>query len=108
MFGRLKKWLSGQPKKRRWPAPDEVTTVIKGLPEGSRIVSYKYWQMGWQAEVAVGRRRFGLFNDRGYTEVCELVESKRQPIAPPEDQRTEITPEQIRRLILGAIDHKKT
>jgi hypothetical protein len=102
MFGRLKKWLSGQPKRRRWPAPDELTEIMSGLPDGWRLVSYKYWQMGWEAYIQASRRSFQLVSDRGYVNVHANVGGKLQQIMPPKDQRMSITPEQIRQLLMSA------
>jgi hypothetical protein len=58
--------------------------------------------MGWVADLTIGSRRFRVTSDRGYIGVGEVVGRREDEIPPPDDQRTKITPEQVRDLLMKA------
>lgn len=67
------------------------------------MTSYKYWAMGWVADLHWRNRCFQLVSDRGYIDAYEVVDGKAKQIFPPEDQRLSISPDQVRLLLLNAV-----
>jgi hypothetical protein len=88
--------------KRRFPPPDELQAVMRGL-EGWQMKSYKYFSVGWEADLRWRKRSFRLVAERGYMDVYEVLDGKPTQILPPEDQRLSISPRQVSVLLSRAV-----
>lgn len=84
------------------PLPDELTEIQKALSADWKLDLFKYWAMGWLANLSSGKKRFQLVSDRGYINVYEIVEGTAKQIVPPEDQRKTIAPGQVAQILLTA------
>jgi hypothetical protein len=62
--------------------PDEVINILKQLPEGWQLLSYRWPEdMEWEAELGVDDRRFRLFSDQGRICEAEIVKGKTRYLA---------------------------
>jgi hypothetical protein len=96
--------LKRRRRTRRLPPPDELQAVMKRLGDPWVMNAYKYFSVGWQAELTWRKRKFRLVSERTYIDVYELEAGKWKQILPPDDQRLKITVKQICALLAGAVD----
>jgi hypothetical protein len=75
--------------------PGDLKEILAGLPVPAAIESFEAFGRSWRARVECAGRRFELVSHLGYVDVSKIVGSAYRTVMPPEDQRMQISLEQV-------------
>jgi len=86
-------------------APDKLKEIIALLPPGWKIERHGPSGMGWAGELSFGKTLFKLVEDRCYIGVSSIKDGRMTTIEPPEDQRLQISLEQVCDLLKQGVEN---